>query len=275
MRCQGVFIRAVAVLSAVFMVLVPSALAHVVEVLIVDPLGNSVSGLQGLRVELDAAAGTVGVDGRFVFTDVVQGFHTLTVSVGDETVHSRSLYIEREEIALTVSLPWTALSDPEWSEDMIALPNSSFEEPMADGRIPAWSPSQAYYLGTVLQTSAAHASHGEYSLRIDGEQADKSIWIRSEKMPAAAGMYMASADVYCEKKEGPNPQLYLEFWNEANTRIDLQYVRTSGRVGEWETVVLRANAPAQTAYVTVWFYCNTNYTGVTYWDNVKLARLDH
>ena len=46
MRCQGVFIRAVAVLSAVFMVLVPSALAHVVEVLIVDPCGNSCSGLQ-------------------------------------------------------------------------------------------------------------------------------------------------------------------------------------------------------------------------------------
>lgn len=271
MRYQSVVTRALVSLFMLLVVVSPT-LAHVVEVTVVDPLGNSVAA-EGLQVHLDGIEGTAVTAGGYLFEDVSHGNHTLTVLSEDETVHSRSLYIEQERLNLTVSLPWSALPDPDWSEDVIALPNPSFEEPITENRIPSWSPSNAFYVGAVLNTSTAYASHGEYSLRIDGEHAEKSIWIRSEKMPASPGMYVTSADVYCEKKEGPNPQLYLEFWNEANTRIDLQHVRTSGRVGEWETVVLRATAPAETAYVTVWFYCNTNYIGVTYWDNINLSRL--
>ncbi|MGI6611829.1 MAG: hypothetical protein ACOX4G_15180 [Limnochordia bacterium] len=251
------------------------ASANVVQVAVLDPLGNSVSTLDGLWVRLDETQVDVGPEGRFVFTDVSQGNHILTVSRGHDIVHSRSLYIDREEIILTASLPWSALPDPDWFDTAIPLPNWGFEEPMADAQLPGWYPIQSSPMGSPqLRVSDAYAYDGKHSLQVAGRHSDKSIWVRSEKMPASPGVYAASAHVYCAEKSGPNPQLYLEFWNSANTRIDLQSVPISGRLGEWERVFLKATAPAQTAFVTVWFYFNTTYTGVTYWDNVKLARLD-
>lgn len=274
MRDQGLFLRRI-VLLCLICVGSGQASASVVQVAVFDPLGHSVSTMDGLRVQLDGTQVDVGSEERFVFTDVPQGHHTLTVSRGLDIVHSRSLYIEREEITLAVSLPWNALPDPDGSDTTLELSNWSFEEPMVGDQLPGWYPIQSSPMGSPqLCRSDANAYDGKHSLQVAGRHTDKSIWVRSEKMPASPGVYAASAHVYCAERSGPNPQLYLEFWNSANARIDLQSVPTSGKLGGWERVFLRATAPAETAFVTVWFYFNTNYTGVTYWDNVKLARVD-
>jgi len=151
----------------------------------------------------------------------------------------------------------------------IAVPNSSFEEGVTEDGAPRGWPERfgRAVFGDSVTVSQERAVDGRHSVKIEDRLPDAGLGVRSARIPATPGRrYTATVQVFIEQG---NSQLYLEFWNDAGTRI--YYVTTTeNRTGEWHTLTASAVAPEGATAITLLLYGNIPNTGVAYFDVATL-----
>ncbi|GAA4522098.1 hypothetical protein GCM10023160_09960 [Brachybacterium paraconglomeratum] len=128
------------------------------------------------------------------------------------------------------------------------LLNPGFEE-VADAWPTGWEP-----FNTASQEhirSAQDVVHGgSQSVRI-ADRTTTSIGLRSARLPIAAGTtYEGSVQVFVETGR---TSVYLEFWDEAGTRIFSTFQETL-QLGTWHSVMLSGAAPEEATHATLLLY---------------------
>ncbi|NLN18147.1 MAG: hypothetical protein GX162_02560 [Firmicutes bacterium] len=267
---------------SMFMVLVLFSLgtsAATISLVILDPSGEAAD-VSTVDVILHGEEFRETVSADMVFTDVPYGPHELRITRDDEVIHWRKLYIDRDEIKLTVQLAWEDLLKVfSWTEwESIPLENASFELPPVNGTPPGWRTGWHWPRGRTfagrdyLSVSEEQAYAGRRSLKMDGTSARGIEKVTVVKpVPAVPGsLYTASARIYAKLAISPHPYMVISFWDEAGQRIHLRSVRSSGREGEWEDFSVTEIAPPGAAQVSVLLVGNTTYTGISYWDDIRL-----
>jgi hypothetical protein len=176
--------------------------------------------------------------------------------------------------------------------EKVEVPNASFEMPVEKSLIPGWTGIiGAQGASGSVTMSSENASEGACSVRLMDEEANASIEIRSERIEATPGVfYTAAADVFIESGIGISACLYMEFWDSENRVIETArqrcnpqepnidqgtYAITSLINGqEWHHIMAQAHAPEGTVVLTIKLVSTVANVGVSYWDNVRLFRLD-
>jgi hypothetical protein len=117
----------------------------------------------------------------------------------------------------------------------------------------------------------AYRTSGLTSLELNDRSATTNVSVRSEKVPALAGVeYTASAKL--KGKSGTPAALYLEFWGIERDAPRLLAVNTSPAFSaDWQDVHVSAVAPAGTVQVTMLVYGTLGGAGVSYWDEARLT----
>lgn len=154
----------------------------------------------------------------------------------------------------------------ESSPDENMLLNGGFEE-ITSGR-----PSHWVTLGsTVAHESSTEIVHtGTYSVKVTDESNNVGVGLRSAMIPVSPGQeYTASVMSY--NVEGTS-QMYIEYWNEANTRIDVGIV-TNTTQGGWGQLTTQRPAPAEAAYATVLLYLHGSNVGMAYYDDATFTQV--
>lgn len=255
-----------------------SASAATIHVSLLDPTGGVAERLGSIDVVLNGVTAEEKPQGGFVFTDVTHGNYEFVVQRDGTMIHSRLLCVDRDEITLTVQLEWDEIIESfQWSDwTQLPLKNASFEEPLVDSTPPGWRHGWHWERATSFEDKPQYtvsddfAIDGDFSFRLDGSLAGETV-IVSEWLPATPGnLYRASASVYAHDARSPHPNIFLSFWDENGTRIHYRSLRSTGKQSEWERVSVSDMAPENAVLVSVLINGNTNYAGVTYWDDVTL-----
>lgn len=154
----------------------------------------------------------------------------------------------------------------------IPITNWGFEDPVVRGTPPGWSSNGDSFAGRPwISVSDEFSREGDYSLKLTGRASGGSAVVRSDRVPAIAGMlYSASASVYMINAVRPYPRMYLEYWDTEGNLLRRDRASAPGIKQDWVRVKVEGTAPQNAAYVTIWFYTNTNFNDVAYWDDVKL-----
>lgn len=106
---------------------------------------------------------------------------------------------------------------------------------------------------------------GTYSVKLNDPSNIHATGLRSVPLPVTPGeTYRATVMNY--NVSGVS-QLYLEYWNSSDVRIDV-VVGTNSASGGWEKLVLNRAAPLDAAYATVLVYLNGPNIGSAYFDEV-------
>lgn len=249
--------------------------AATIRVAILDPSGEAAD---VSTVDVVLHGETASAD--MVFADVPYGPHELRITRDDEVIHWRKLYVDRDEIKLTVQLAWEDLLKVfSWTEwESIPLENAGFEQAPVNDTPPGWRTGWHWLRGgtysgrAYLSVSEEHAYEGRRSLKMDGTNAPGIEKVTVVKpVPAIPGsLYSASARICAKPAISPHPYMVISFWDEAGQRIHLRSVRSSGKEGEWEDFSVTEIAPPGAAQVSVLLVGNTTYTGITYWDDIRL-----
>lgn len=147
--------------------------------------------------------------------------------------------------------------------------NPGFED-LTDGWPTHWTAFNA------ASRQAASITHdpvhgGENALRIEDNTAT-GIGVRSAKVPGVPGEYY-DATIHALVVSG-NFAMYLEFWNEAGTRIATQHT-TFGPTADWQLVRIRAQAPEGTSHVTILPYSFASNRGVAHFDDAGIGMLEY
>lgn len=138
-------------------------------------------------------------------------------------------------------------------------PNAGFEESAA-GKPVGWTPLAA---GTDYATVTSVVYSGSFSVRMVDPTDASGPGLRSGHMPVTPQqMYEASAYSY---NESGSSQLYLEFWNSANTRIGTKIV-SNNSTGKWSRMTVEGEAPPEAATATLLLYQHKGNVGTAYFD---------
>lgn len=170
-------------------------------------------------------------------------------------------------VVLTAALlPLIALADPQGGTYDEALANGDFEQ-TASGKPVGWtglSPASAY------ESVYTPVHGGSYSVKLTDPSAQAGNGLRSNHVSVVPGMlYKASA---YGRNESGGSQVYLEFWDESDTRIGVKIGTVAGS-GQWNVVEVTDKAPAGAAYATVLLYQPVANAGVAYFDDAALAEI--
>lgn len=158
-----------------------------------------------------------------------------------------------------------------WAEAGSVGVNFSFEAPVENGAIPGWSLYGNASLSREVALSTDNVFEGAQSIRIADDSSKAAYGVRSAFMPATAGaMYVAAARVW---KVSGQPQIYLEFWNQAGKRIGTAFTGNSAGPNQWSILSIQGTAPPDTASLTVLLYSHAANTGVAYFDLVEVNQL--
>lgn len=152
--------------------------------------------------------------------------------------------------------------------DTLALVNAGFEQVDEATGLPrgwtAWTkPGLAAY-------TLAMAHSGVAAARVTDDSPTGSQGLRCQPVPIEPGKtYEATVWVRITDLQAGGFALYLEYWK-AGTRVQDTAVST-GRVGEWTQLKVRATAPAQATEATLLVYASSATIGEAYYDDAALA----
>lgn len=154
------------------------------------------------------------------------------------------------------------------SSPALEVKNAGFEEPPVDGAIPGWR--QTYGVGasdlSYEVTSAAKYS-GNNSLRLNDAGASV-LGIDSDRFGISEGVaYSASAMFLVEREK---LTIYLQFFNEAGTRISNVATSLDPTGGQWVKGAVSGVAPEGAVTASVLLYSSTVTKGAGYIDDVKV-----
>ncbi|RKN78235.1 carbohydrate binding domain-containing protein [Paenibacillus ginsengarvi] len=137
--------------------------------------------------------------------------------------------------------------------------NGGFEE-VTEGKPVGWTPLGA---GQDYSSVTTTVYSGTYSLKMVDPDANSGPGLRSGSMPVVPDqLYRASVQSY---NESGVSQLYLEFWNSSNVRIDTK-IATNSAIGSWKPITIESYAPQGAAYATLLMYLHKGNIGTAYFD---------
>jgi hypothetical protein len=146
------------------------------------------------------------------------------------------------------------------------IANGGFEE-IANGKPAGWI---GFGSGAVYESVYQPVHGGNFSVKLTDNSPQGGNGIRSSSIPAVPGnLYKAS--VYGRNESGTS-QLYLEFWNAANQRIDVK-IATVPAGAQWNAVEIVAEAPAGAVGANVLLYQHQSNVGVAYFDDASLQEV--
>jgi hypothetical protein len=109
---------------------------------------------------------------------------------------------------------------------------------------------------------------GAYSVKMEDPSSTIGPGLRSGQIPVVPdNLYRASVQSH---NESGTSQLYLEFWNSSNVRIDVK-IATNSVVGSWNPISIEAYAPAGAVYATLLLYQHKGNIGITYFDQAEFG----
>lgn len=142
--------------------------------------------------------------------------------------------------------------------------NGGFEE-VTQGKPAGWTPLGA---GIDYASSVTTVLDGVYSVKMKDPSASAGPGLRSGSMPVVPdNLYRAAVHSY---NESGTSQLYLEFWNSANVRIDTK-IATNSDIGTWSPITIEAYAPAGAVYATLLLYQHKTNVGTAYFDRAEFG----
>ncbi|WP_229750560.1 Ig-like domain-containing protein [Paenibacillus nasutitermitis] len=154
----------------------------------------------------------------------------------------------------------------------VPLLNPGFEQPQAnDGTVPGWTA----WSTTARNVMTAHAVtySGERSLKFIDDNASATNAIQTVNASGIAGKtYQASFLMY-NKEPSAGLQIYLQFYNNAGTRVGVAYVGANPLI-EWTPVVISGVAPAGTTLVNLMAYSTSGARMTAYLDDATLSYKD-
>lgn len=173
--------------------------------------------------------------------------------------------------ALSSGAVGTAFGAPPSSDGLRAaaanlVPNPGFEDVDAGWPV-AWRPFNEPSAGLV-ESSAEIVRTGAYSVRIEDPSTSTGVGLRSSTIPVVAST-LYTASVYSYNTAG-HSDLYLEYWNEAGSRIAAKF-STNSALNSWEEIRVSERAPDGATHATVLLYLAAGNTGVSYADDAHLA----
>lgn len=137
--------------------------------------------------------------------------------------------------------------------------NGDFEE-VINNKPAGWKSLGA---ADLYGSSTAYVYNGNYSVKMEDPTDQTGPGLRSGNIPVT-GDQLYEATVHSYNELGVS-QLYLEFWNSANVRIDVK-IGTNSAIGSWNQIVVQGFAPADAAYVTLLLYQHKGNIGIAYFD---------
>ncbi|TMV43691.1 hypothetical protein FE783_34795 [Paenibacillus mesophilus] len=154
--------------------------------------------------------------------------------------------------------------DAALTEIPLAYPyNGDFEE-VSGGKPVGWTSLGA---ADVYASVTSKVYGGAYSVRMEDPSSNGGPGLRSGQIPVVPDQaYQATVRSY---NESGNSQLYLEFWNSSNVRIETK-IGTNSSIGVWSPISIDAYAPAGAAYATLLLYQHKANIGIAYFDDASL-----
>ncbi|MBB5082342.1 heparinase II/III domain-containing protein [Nonomuraea endophytica] len=142
--------------------------------------------------------------------------------------------------------------------------NGGFET-VANGKPDGW-----VSLAGQHESSTEQVRGGAYSAKLIDSSSSGSTGLRSSRVSVVPGeTYEASA--YSFNLAGTS-QLYLEFWDSSDVRIDYA-IKTNSTTSTWNKLNLEEVAPASAAYATLLVYQHSSNIGTAYFDDTSLTML--
>lgn len=147
------------------------------------------------------------------------------------------------------------------------LLNAGFEQ-VTDGWPTDWEPFNAASRDHIA--SADDAAHsGDRSVRI-ADQSTTSVGLRSSRLPIEAGtVYEGSVQVLVEKGRA---SVYLEFWDEAGSRVSSSFQETR-YLGDWHEVRVSGEAPDGAAHASLLLYSPQSNRGTAWFDDAAIDQV--
>ncbi|MDF2715248.1 MAG: heparinase, partial [Paenibacillus sp.] len=168
---------------------------------------------------------------------------------------------------LSALLPLTALADQgggaAGSETIV---NGGFEQ-VAGGKPAGWTGLAA---NTIYEAVYQPVRSGGFSVKLTDSSSLAGYGLRSSQVPVVPG-HLYKASVYGMNESGTS-QLYLEFWNAANSRIGVK-IGTVPAGQQWQALNVIGEAPAGTSYATLLLYQHQTNVGVAYFDDAALTEI--
>jgi hypothetical protein len=158
-------------------------------------------------------------------------------------------------------LPASAWAEPSGNGEVIAIENGGFEQ-VVDGKPAGWTA----WGNSVFESVYEPVLSGSYSVKLTDASAQSGNGIRSSPVTVVPGHYYRAA-VYGLNETGTS-QMYVEFWNAADQRIDVKIANISS-VGRWDNANIVAIAPQNAAYATILLYQHVSNVGVAYFDDAE------
>jgi hypothetical protein len=196
------------------------------------------------------------------------------------TMHNRRRFLavlsafSASAIAASAPLSWKiehadavpAAQSADLADSLNLLANPGFEE-VAGGMPTGWMALPGTPAGSIVSTTV-QARSGQSSVLLDDQSSTTSVGLRSDPVSIDVGaLYHAS--VYALVTSGA-AQLYLEFWDAAQTRVGVHYA-TSASTATWTQLTVEATAPANSVSATVMAYTPLGNVGSAYYDDALLA----
>ncbi|MDF2815465.1 MAG: hypothetical protein K0Q81_1665, partial [Paenibacillus sp.] len=142
--------------------------------------------------------------------------------------------------------------------------NGGFEE-VVEGKPAGWIGLGS---GVVYNASSTLVLEGAYSVKMEDPSSTIGPGLRSGQIPVVPdNLYRASVQSH---NESGTSQLYLEFWNSSNVRIDVK-IATNSAVGSWNPISIEAYAPTGAVYATLLLYQHKGNIGITYFDQAEFG----
>ncbi|QNK56291.1 heparinase II/III family protein [Paenibacillus sp. PAMC21692] len=143
-------------------------------------------------------------------------------------------------------------------------PNLGFEEEF-DGKPLNWSDFEG---NGRYESETGIVYSGEYSVKLDDPSSIHSTGLRSKQLPVMPNQeYRASVMAY---NVAGVSQLYLEYWNSEDERIDVG-IGTNSTTEIWQKLVVDRVAPPDAAYATILIYLHGVNVGTAYFDEAAFG----
>ncbi|HHT26975.1 MAG TPA: DUF4962 domain-containing protein [Firmicutes bacterium] len=131
----------------------------------------------------------------------------------------------------------------------------------------AWPAGWTSFAGDTMERTAEEARTGNYSFVVHDASSESTIGLRSPHVPVEPGVSY-TAETWVLNKQG-TAQLYLEFWDDKNVRVDVAFLGT-GVSTEWVPIEITRVAPTDAKTATVILYGHRANVGVAYFDDVQI-----
>lgn len=147
------------------------------------------------------------------------------------------------------------------------VPNHDFSQGVDADGVPLHWTSFARSENAGFEISDERVTVGDYSLYVFDNATDKGAGLRSARVEATPGSeYFAEVDVFVVSGQ---LTLYVDFLDAGGRRIEAKTASVPSS-GSWQKISVQAQAPPNTAYVTLILYSYVPNIGAGYFDNAVL-----